>query len=97
MEGTVLGFALLGGLFAALVAWAILKRVAVALFRAVVTSCLPIEERTLQWLQDRAMARALGVDVDVVRMRRRMETLREPMDVKGGNHYQPAASSEGLD
>lgn len=97
MDKAVLMFALLGGLFAALVAWAIFRRVAVALFRALVTSCLPIEERTLQWLQDRAMARALGVDVDVVRMRRRMETLREPMDVKGESGYQQAVSSEGWD
>lgn len=81
MTDVLIGCTVLGGLFAAFVAWAILKRVAVALFRAMVTSCLPIEERTLQWLQDRAMARALGVDVDVVRMRRRMETLRKPMKV----------------
>lgn len=89
-------FTLVGGLFTALVAWAILRRVIAALFRALITSCLPIEERTLQWLQDRAMARALGVDVDVVRMRRRMETLRKPMSVKG-DHSHPVASSEGWD
>lgn len=96
MSDLLIGFTLLGGVFAAFVAWAIFKRIAVALFRAIITSCLPIEERTLQWLQDRAMARALGVDVDVVRMRRRMETLRKPMDVKG-DHSQPVASSEGWD
>lgn len=96
MNSVLIGCTVLGAMFAAFVAWAIFKRIAAALFRAIITSCLPIEERTLQWLQDRAMARALGVDVDVVRMRRRMETLRKPMTVKG-DHSQPVASSEGWD
>ena len=96
MSDFLIGFTVLGGMFAVFVAWAIFRRVFAVLFRALITSCLPIEERTLQWLQDRAMARALGVDVDVVRMRRRMETLRKPMTVKG-DHSQPVASSEGWD
>lgn len=97
MTDVLIGCTVLGGLFAAFVAWAIFKRLVAALFRAVITSFLPLETKTLEWLQDRAMARALGIDVDVVRMRRRMETLRKPMYVKGANHSQPAASSEGWD
>lgn len=96
MDGVILGLILVGGLFVACLAWIVLKHIGAAIFRAVVTSFLPLETKTLEWLQDRAMARTLGVDVDVVRMRRRMENLRKPMNVKG-DHSQPVASSEGLD
>ena len=41
----------------------------------------PIELSVLQWLQDRAMARTLGVDIDVIRVRRRIETTGEPINV----------------
>jgi len=81
MNDFILGCALVGGLFIACLTWIALKGVAVAAFRGIVTSFLPLETKTLEWLQDRAMARALGVDPDVVRMRRRMETLRKPMKV----------------
>lgn len=35
---------------------------------------LPLESRLLRLLQERAMARALGVDIEVIRARRRIET-----------------------
>lgn len=85
MESVTLLFTLVGGLFTALLAWAIFRRLAVAAFHALITSCMPIETRTLQWLQDRAMARALGVDVEVVQMRRRLETLRKPAVFRGSD------------
>lgn len=50
----------------------------------------PVESRTLQWLQDRAMSKALGVDVDIIRARRRIETANEPIDVPtadGAKHH----------
>jgi hypothetical protein len=81
MNDLILGCTLVGGLFIACLAWIAIKWVAAAAFRGIVTSFLPFETKTLEWLQDRAMARAIGVDVDVVRMRRRMETLRKPMNV----------------
>ena len=34
---------------------------------------LPMECALLQWLQDRAIARTLGIDAAVVRMRRRLD------------------------
>lgn len=33
----------------------------------------PFEARLLQWLQDRASARALGVDVGIIRARRKID------------------------
>jgi hypothetical protein len=33
----------------------------------------PLEFRLLQWLQDRATARTLGIDIDILRMRRKMD------------------------
>lgn len=41
---------------------------------------LPLENRLFQWLQDRAMARALGVPLDLVQARRRIETADKPID-----------------
>jgi hypothetical protein len=34
---------------------------------------LPLERRAFQWLQDRATARALGIDIDIIRVRRKSE------------------------
>lgn len=34
---------------------------------------LPLEVRVLAWLQDRAAARALGVDLDILRIRRKID------------------------
>jgi hypothetical protein len=34
---------------------------------------LPLEVRVLSWLQDRATARALGVDLDILRARRKID------------------------
>jgi uncharacterized membrane protein YfbV (UPF0208 family) len=34
---------------------------------------MPIETRLLTWLQDRATSRTLGIDIDVIRMRRKIE------------------------
>lgn len=75
--------AIVGGLFLVCIAFVILKWLAYGLFRLVVTSFLPLEVRTLQWLQDRAMARTLGIDYDTVVARRKMETLRKPMNPSG--------------
>lgn len=72
--------ALFGAAVLFFMAWRLLKWIAIGLARAAIRSCLPLELKTLEWLQDRAMARALGVDYETVRMRRIMETLRKPKD-----------------
>lgn len=53
--------------------WLAVKLFAAIMQRAITSFLLPIERRLLQWLQDRAMARALGIDAGVIRMRRRLE------------------------
>ena len=42
---------------------------------------LTVERRIYQWLQDRAKARPLGVPVDVVRIRRRIESTDKPINI----------------
>lgn len=42
---------------------------------------LPLERRVYQWLQDRAMSRALGIPVEIVRVRRRIEMADKPINV----------------
>ena len=44
---------------------------------------LPTEIRALQWLQDRAMSRALHIDIDIIRARRKIETAAKPIKVHG--------------
>jgi hypothetical protein len=39
----------------------------------------PLERRMLQWLQDRATARTLGIDIDIIRARRKIETSESPV------------------
>lgn len=34
---------------------------------------LPVERKALQWLQDRATARTLGLDITVIRVRRKSQ------------------------
>lgn len=41
--------------------------------KAIAHALLPSESRLLQWLQDRATARTLGMDVDVIRARRKID------------------------
>lgn len=58
----------------------LLKVAALGIARMIDRMLRPIEQRALQWLQDRAMARALGVDIDIIRVRRRIETTTKPID-----------------
>ena len=58
-----------------------LKMAAVAISKLTERAFLPIERHIYQWLQDRAMARMLGVPVDVVRVRRRIETANKAINV----------------
>jgi len=59
----------------------LLKVTAIGIVRMIDRMLRPIERRILQWLQDRAMARALGVDIDIIRVRRKIETAAKPIDV----------------
>jgi len=59
----------------------LLKVTAIGTVRMIDRMLRPIERRILQWLQDRAMARALGVDIDIIRVRRKIETAAKPIDV----------------
>ena len=52
--------------------WAI-KVTVIALARMTERALLPIERRIFQWLQDRATARTLGIDIDIIRVRRKSE------------------------
>lgn len=67
------------GAFALSIVWAaiiglwLLKIVGMGAVRLVERLLLPSERRAFQWLQDRATARALGIDIDVIRVRRKSE------------------------
>jgi hypothetical protein len=58
-----------------------LKVSAIGTARAVDRMLRPVELRLLQWLQDRSMARALGVPVEIVKVRRRIESADKPINV----------------
>jgi hypothetical protein len=60
------------GVSAIIAIW-LLKVAIFAICRMVERMVLPLERSTLQWLQDRAMARSLGVDIDIIRVRRKSE------------------------
>lgn len=62
-----------GAAMLAYVAWRLLGLVVRVLYAAAGRVMMPIESRCYQWLQDRATARTLGVDIDVIRMRRKVE------------------------
>jgi hypothetical protein len=81
MKDLVIGCTLVGGAFLAWVAWFLLKAIAIGAAKGIAKSFLPAELKMLEWLQDRATARTLGIDVGVVHARRRMETLREPIAI----------------
>ena len=82
MKDLLIGAAIIGGLVMLTIGWYLLKWIAIGLAHAAIRACLPLELKTLEWLQDRAMARTLGVDYETVRMRRIMETLRKPKDFR---------------
>lgn len=63
----------------------LLKVTAIAARNGIERFLLPAERRLLQWLQDRAVARTLGADIDVVRFRRKVETADKPFDVPDAN------------
>lgn len=63
----------------------LLKVTAIGLRNGIERLLLPAELRLFQWLQDRAVARTLGADIDVVRFRRKVETADKPFDVPDAN------------
>lgn len=67
------GFIGLGSVVLAVIALYLARLFVVWLWRALVRSLLPLERRLLQFLQDRATSRTLGVDIDVIRVRRKIE------------------------
>lgn len=67
------GFIGLGSVVLAVIALYIARSLVVWLWRALMCLLLPLERRLLQFLQDRATSRTLGVDIDVIRVRRRIE------------------------
>ena len=58
---------------AAIIGIWLLKVIAFGGARLIERLLLPIERRVFQWLQDRATARALGIDIDIIRVRRKSE------------------------
>ena len=81
MSGFLIVCALIGGAFLLCAALILFKALALGLAKAIARSFLPAELKMLEWLQDRATARTLGIDVGIVQARRRMETLREPIAI----------------
>ena len=67
------GFIGLGSIVLAVIALYLARLLVGRLWRTLVRSLLPLERRLLQLLQDRAMSRTLGVDIDVIRVRRKIE------------------------
>lgn len=59
----------------------LLKVTAIGLHNGIEHLLLPVERRLLQWLQDRSMARTLGVNIDIIRARRKIETANGPIDI----------------
>lgn len=57
----------------------LLKVAAIGAVRLADRMLQPIERRMLQWLQDRAMSRTLGLDVEIIRARRKIETAAKPV------------------
>lgn len=84
-ESIGLGVRILGGLWAIIIGLWLLKVTAIGAARLIERMLAPTEARVLQWLQDRAMARALGVPVEIVRVRRRIETTDTPINVPDAN------------
>lgn len=41
--------------------------------RVITWAILPAERRLFQWLQDRAASRALGIDIEILRARRKID------------------------
>lgn len=59
----------------------LLKVSGIGLAKMIERSLLPLEQRVYQWLQDRAMSRTLGIPVEIVRVRRRIEMADKPINV----------------
>lgn len=62
-----------GGVWLAVVVLWFAKDLVWMIGRVLARALLPVERRILQWLQDRASARALGVDIEVLRVRRKSQ------------------------
>jgi hypothetical protein len=73
MRDWIIGIVLVGGLYVALLFWHAFKWLARVAFRSIAQSFLPVESRILALLQDRATARALGMDVGIIRARRKID------------------------
>ena len=80
MSSLLIGFTIIGAAFAACVGWLVLKMLVVAAAKLVAASYLPAELKMLEWLQDRNVARTLGIDADIVAARRRIETATKPIN-----------------
>jgi hypothetical protein len=74
-----IGFLALAIVCAAIVGLWLLKVTAIGAVRMVDCLLRPLERRMLQWLQDRATARTLGIDIDIIRARRKIETSESPV------------------
>jgi len=80
MSSLIIGCMIIGAAVVAWVAWLVLKAVVISAAKLVAASYLPVELKMLEWLQDRAVARTLGIDVEVVAARRRIDTANKPID-----------------
>jgi len=63
----------LGGAVFAVIAFYLARAIFGLIWRFLVHGLLPLELRLLQLLQDRSTSRTLGIDIDVLRFRRKVD------------------------
>ena len=74
-----IGVKILGVIAAIYIGLLVIKRLAIFTAALLERAAYPLEARLLTWLQDRATSRVLGVDVEIVRQRRKMDSTNKPI------------------
>lgn len=73
MNDLLIGLKSVGAVAAAYLCFMVLRGLSRASGHLLASRLLPAERRLLEWLQDRATARTMGIDVDVIRARRKID------------------------
>lgn len=73
MEQLRAGFIGLGSVVFAVIVLYLARAIIGMLWRFLARCCLPLELRLLRLLQDRSTSRTLGIDIDVLRLRRKID------------------------
>jgi hypothetical protein len=75
-----IGIVSVGPVLLGYAAFSIVRNMALRQGRRWLQQGFPMEHRLFQWLQDRATSRFLGIDIGVVRARRRMDIAGKQLD-----------------